>query len=244
MKIQTADRWPAIFWRGLQLGRLTATAPLAAGPWAALLRSFALAAGPLRDDVTQSASSGSGVAAPYVPGSEADFRRLYEETYPRLVRSFRLLTTSPAEAEDICQDAYLRAYQAWPRWKPDAPAEAWVWRIAMNVLVGRARQRKVRGAIDKLRGAAGPTQVPATDISVRSDLSRAMATLPPTEAAALLLRHVHGYNITEVSQRLGVGVRTVNRLLVRGAATMQAALGNTYAGRAETTSSPAREIEL
>jgi hypothetical protein len=38
----------------------------------------------------------------------------------------------PAEAEDCAQDSFVKAFQAWKRWRPDAPAEAWIHRIAVQ----------------------------------------------------------------------------------------------------------------
>jgi DNA-directed RNA polymerase specialized sigma24 family protein len=44
-----------------------------------------------------------------------------------------LILRSPAAAEDATQEAFLRAYRAWKHWKQDAPAEGWMYRIALNV---------------------------------------------------------------------------------------------------------------
>jgi len=68
----------------------------------------------------------------YQPGSKEDFDQLYQETYPRIFHTLATVLGDAASAEDCAQDAFLKAFRAWPRWKADAPAEAWVHRIALN----------------------------------------------------------------------------------------------------------------
>lgn len=57
-------------------------------------------------------------------GSKKDFDTLYRETYPRVFRTLAAMLGSEAMAEDCAQDAYLKAFRAWPGWKGEAPAEA------------------------------------------------------------------------------------------------------------------------
>ena len=65
-----------------------------------------------------------------------------------------------AAAEDCTQDAFVLAFRAWARWRPDAPAEAWLHRIAINVAVSYHRKASLRsiGTILQRMGrpAAGP----------------------------------------------------------------------------------------
>src|SRR5712671_4648454 len=70
--------------------------------------------------------------ASYRPGSSPDFDRLYRASYPRLVRTLTALLRDGAAAEDCVQEAFVRAFKAWPRYRPDAPAEAWLHRIALT----------------------------------------------------------------------------------------------------------------
>ena len=75
----------------------------------------------------------------YRPGSAQDFDRLYRASYPRLYRTLTALLRDGAAAEDCVQEAFVRAFKAWPRWRPDAPAEAWLHRIALNVAASHRR---------------------------------------------------------------------------------------------------------
>ncbi len=73
-------------------------------------------------------------AQSYRPGSKDDFDRLYRSTYQRIFATLVIILKSPAAAEDATQEAYLRAFRAWRTWKKDAPAEAWLVRIALTWL--------------------------------------------------------------------------------------------------------------
>ena len=81
-------------------------------------------------DMARLSSNNSGVGPEtdsppaYQPGSLEDFNRLYEATYRRLFRTLVTLLRNRAAAEDCVQESYLRAYRAWPTWRPDAPVEA------------------------------------------------------------------------------------------------------------------------
>ncbi len=51
-----------------------------------------------------------------------------------------MILRNPPAAEDAKQKAYLRAFGSWKRWKQDAPAEAWIYRIALNVAFTRCQR--------------------------------------------------------------------------------------------------------
>src|SRR5437868_11018517 len=67
----------------------------------------------------------------YQPGSEADFDRLYRNTYRRILGTLITLMRDRSAAEDCAQETYERAYRNWASWKPDAAPEAWLHRIAI-----------------------------------------------------------------------------------------------------------------
>ena len=151
---------------------------------------------------------------PYTPGSREDFDRLYQSAYPRVFRTLSAILADPAAAEDCAQDAFVQAYQAWPRWKPDAPAEAWLHRIAVNRAISYRRAARLRGVGETLKRLGRPTPAadPA-DEATRPDLLTALRGIPPKEAAAIVLRHYHGYNNREIAAALGVSERTIGTRL-------------------------------
>jgi RNA polymerase sigma-70 factor (ECF subfamily) len=150
----------------------------------------------------------------YRPGSKEDFDRLYRTAYPRVFRTLTSILADPEAAEDCAQDAFVQAFQAWDRWRPDAPAEAWVHRIAVNRAISYRRSAKLRSVGEVLRRLGRPGQTPdPADQATRPNLISALRSLPPKLAAAIVLRHYHGYNNREIAAALGVSERTIGTRL-------------------------------
>jgi RNA polymerase sigma factor (sigma-70 family) len=150
----------------------------------------------------------------YEPGSRDDFDRLYRNAYPRVYRTLAAILGDPQAAEDCVQDAFVQAFQAWTRWRPDAPAEAWVHRIAVNRAISYRRSAKLRQVGEVLRRLGRPAPPPdPAEVATRGDLLSALRSLPPKLAAAIVLRHYHGYNNREIAAALGVSERTVGTRL-------------------------------
>jgi RNA polymerase sigma-70 factor (ECF subfamily) len=162
----------------------------------------------------------------YEPGSKADFDRLYRETYPRLVRTLYAVLGDSAAAEDCAQEAFVRAFKAWSRFRPDRPAEAWVHQIALNVAISYKRRMKLRevGELIRRLGRPAPSPDPASQAEL-GDLVAALRRLPPKVAAAFVLRHYHGYNNREIAAATGVSERTVGLRLAQARAALIDALG-------------------
>jgi RNA polymerase sigma-70 factor (ECF subfamily) len=154
----------------------------------------------------------------YRPGSRDDFDRLYQSAYPRVYRTLTAILGDPAEAEDCAQDAFVQAFRAWKRWRPDAPAEAWIHRIAVNRAISYRRRARLRTIGEVLRriGRPGTGQDPA-EVAIRPDLLTALRSLPPKLSAAIVLRHYHGYTNREIGAALGVSERTVGTRLQQAA---------------------------
>lgn len=147
---------------------------------------------------------------PYEPGSEADFERLYRNTYRRILGTLITLLGDREAAEDCAQDTFERAYKSWGSWRPDAPVEAWLHRIAINVAISDRRRYRLRqaGELIKRLGRPSPSPDPAA-LAERSDLIRELRKLPTKQAAALVMRHYHGYSNREIAAALGVAEQTV-----------------------------------
>jgi RNA polymerase sigma-70 factor, ECF subfamily len=162
----------------------------------------------------------------YEPGSEADFERLYRNTYRRILGTLITLVRDVPTAEDCAQETFERAYRNWKTWRPDAPVEAWLHRIAINVAISDRRHQRIRQAGEVIRrlGRPDPGPDPAV-VAERSDLVRAVKKLPTKQAAALVLRHYHGYTNREIAAALGVPEQTVASRLATARKHLQAVLG-------------------
>lgn len=170
-------------------------------------------------------ASGEPIVEAYEPGSREDFDRLYRAAYPRVYRTLTAILRDPAEAEDCAQDAFVHAFRAWRRWRPDAPAEAWIHRIAVNRAISYRRRAQLRTAGELLRrlGRPAASADPAV-IASQPDVLSALRSIPPRLAAAIVLRHYHGYNNREIAAAIGVSERTVGTRLRQAAERLRAIL--------------------
>ncbi|HET9780404.1 MAG TPA: RNA polymerase sigma factor [Candidatus Dormibacteraeota bacterium] len=162
----------------------------------------------------------------YTPGSAADFERLYVNTYRRILGTLITLVRDIPTAEDCAQETYERAYRNWSSWRPDAPAEAWLHRIAINVAISDRRHQRIRQAGELIRRLGKPSAGPdPANVAERSVLFDAVQKLPTKQAAALVLRHYHGYTNREIAAALGVPEQTVASRLATARKQLQAVLG-------------------
>jgi len=158
----------------------------------------------------------------YQPGLREDFDRLYRNAYPRVFRTLLAILGDPDEAEDCAQDAFVKAFQAWKRWRPNAPAEAWIHRIAVNRAISYRRSARLRSVGEILRRVGRPAgSTDPAQVATRPDILTALRAIPPKLAAAIVLRYYHGYNNREIAAALGVSERTIGSRLNRAAARLR-----------------------
>jgi RNA polymerase sigma-70 factor, ECF subfamily len=156
--------------------------------------------------------------------TEAEFDHLYESTYPRILRTLATMLGDVAAAEDCTQDAFLKAFRSWHTWKQDAPVEAWLHRIAINVAISYRRKRALREVGELVRRLGRPQDPDPTHQALGGDLLRELRSLPAKQAAALVLRHLHGYSNREIADSLGVPESTVATRLMIAKRTLRARL--------------------
>jgi len=110
------------------------------------------------------------------------------------------------DAMDLFQETWLRAYRAYPSFKPDAGFRPWIFQIAANLCRNHARGRARRGRlfISNLDGAAGIN----SDLGVGGDhaellnLKRNLARLPHAQGKALMMRKLGGLEYREIGSAL------------------------------------------
>jgi len=171
----------------------------------------------------------TAVSTTYTAGNDADFERLYRTSYGKILATLTVMLRDREAAEDCAQDAFERAYKRWPSWQPIAPAEAWVHRIAVNGAVSHIRKTRIREVGEVIRRLGLPGFAPdPQQLAERSDLRGALAKLPPKQAAAIVLRHYHGYTNRAIAVVLSIPERTVASRLASAMGRMRAALGPAY----------------
>ena len=154
-------------------------------------------------------------------GSEQAFRRLAARHGPRTFRLACRLVRNPADAEEIVQEALLRAWVNAPTWRPIAAFRTWLYRVVVNLAIDRQRQGLKRGRFTRLTEAGDlvDPQPDAAALLARDEaarlVSRAIAALPDRQRAALVLTHHEGLSNAEAADILGTSVGGIEGLLVR-----------------------------
>ena len=146
------------------------------------------------------------------------FEQLVRRYGGALYAFFVRLGSSPADAEDLMQDTFLRVFKARATFDSQRPLSPWLYGIATHVWVDEQRQR--RGARATAAGGAPVVEEPAAtamdDVAAqaeRRDMTRhieeAMHQLPEDHRLVLILRHFHGLSYEGISQALGISMGTV-----------------------------------
>ena len=178
----------------------------------------------------------------YRPGVKEDFDRLYRATYQRVFASLVLILRNPAAAEDAAQEGYLRAFKAWKSWKQEAPAEAWLYRIALNVAFTHRRRERLNEIGEVIRRLGRPREADPTEI-IQPDLVRELRALPPKQAAAIVLRHLHGFTNREIAAAVGIPERTVASRLAAAKSRLRVRLGDRFEAGMGTSAAPAVPLD-
>jgi RNA polymerase sigma-70 factor, ECF subfamily len=141
------------------------------------------------------------------------FVRFFRSEYPAVVSLVFGLSGSRAAAEDIAQEAFLRAHREWTRLHAMESPEGWVRRVAMNL--ARSRWRRLRAETHALLRLNPPTSFVPPDryMSVFWDEVR---RLPSRQAQAVALRYLEDMSLEEIGAVLGVSEGTVKALLHQG----------------------------
>lgn len=135
----------------------------------------------------------------------------------------RRLTGSIDEADDLVQDAVMRAWTFWERFEPGSNSRAWLHRILVNTFINAYRKR--RRERDLYRAAAEETRREQTTVSVLRQAERdglgdevgaALRALPSEFRAVVELVDLHDLSYREVASELGCPIGTVMSRLHRG----------------------------
>ena len=151
--------------------------------------------------------------------AQADTRREFEERLaecgPLAYRVARGVLRNTADAEDVAQEALLRAYSKFDRLRDRNRFRAWLVRIAFRLALDRLRSGKRRELRDTLwsQPERQPPGTTAEDLAVSNEfqahLESALAELPEKLRLVLLLAAMEGHTIDEIASMLGISTGTV-----------------------------------
>lgn len=174
------------------------------------------------------------------PPHRVDGRRFELEALPWLDDVYRFalsMTRDEADADDVVQETFLRAYRSWHTYEPGSECRKWLFTICRNVFLRlRERERKrvdcggVETQLETLAtvSVAADAVVAAADLFSQLDLGpaleRSIGELPEVFRSAVVLVDVEGMAYNEAASILGVPVGTIRSRLFRGRRLLQDAL--------------------
>jgi RNA polymerase sigma-70 factor (ECF subfamily) len=154
------------------------------------------------------------------------FQRLYRQHVDRIYGAvLRLAGYDHARAEDLTQDAFVRAWQKLDSFREQSAFGTWLYRLAVNVALMdiRARGANPVGFVDE-DSMPEPGETPFC-AAERDELERAIAKLPPRARAVLVLHDVEGWKHEEIANELGMAVGSSKAQLHRARGLLRATLG-------------------
>jgi RNA polymerase sigma-70 factor (ECF subfamily) len=146
-----------------------------------------------------------------------EFAAFYAGSYHRLLGQLFAVTGDLAEAENVLQEAYARAFVRWSRVRGYDRPEAWVRRVALNLaaMADRSLRRRARALL-----RLGPPPVVPELSPELLDLRDALAALPLGQRQVIVLHHLVGLPVEEVARELRLATGTVKSRLARGRAAL------------------------
>jgi RNA polymerase sigma-70 factor (ECF subfamily) len=152
-----------------------------------------------------------------------EFEAFFADEYGAVLRTVALAIGDRARAEDATQEAFARAYRRWRSVSRHARPAAWVHVVALNVERSRLRRdRRARPAAEVSELA--PARDPADGVTAAVVVERLLATLPPRQRAAVVLRYLGELTVPEIADALRCSEGTVKSNLHDARRALRAAL--------------------
>jgi RNA polymerase sigma-70 factor (ECF subfamily) len=178
-------------------------------------------------------------------GETGAFDALVRRYQHKVVKLVMRYVRNPTEAEDIAQDAFIKAYRALPRFRGDSAFYTWLYRIAINTaknsLASRARnpvQLDAGGGGDdddrpgleeRMIDAATPEALALTE-EIRATVTAAIDQLPDDLRTAIMLRELEGLSYEEIAKTMDCPVGTVRSRIFRAREAVDARLREIFDG--------------
>ncbi|HDJ22759.1 MAG TPA: sigma-70 family RNA polymerase sigma factor [Candidatus Aminicenantes bacterium] len=152
-------------------------------------------------------------------GNNEAFEVLVKKYYRKVFQLALSLTRNPAEADDLAQEVFIKAYTALPSFRGKSSFSTWLYQITLNHIRDHHRkQARTRTESWPIRNhhlpveTSQPTEKPQ---EVQQLIQRALQKLPDKFRLIITLRDVHGFSYEEISNILNISPGTVDSRLHR-----------------------------
>jgi RNA polymerase sigma-70 factor (ECF subfamily) len=157
-----------------------------------------------------------------ISGAEPAFRELFRRHTPHLLQFVtRVLGVNRADAEDVVQDTWLRAYPALVTFRSESSFSTWLCSVGLRAALDSMRKGKRHVAESLFEDDASSDPPPTED---RMDIESAIARLAPGYRMVLVLHDVEGFTHEEIALQLGIAPGTSKAQLFKARRVMRALL--------------------
>lgn len=159
-------------------------------------------------------------------GDRAAQAALVNRNMPIIYRVAYRMLQDRAEAEDVTQETFLRAWKVLPDWQPKAKFSSWACTVALNLCRDRLRKKKpvlMDELPERVDTALRPEEALASQ-QAQAGIAAKIAALPERQREALTLCALEGMTNIEAAAAMDVGVRALESLLARARRTLRAQL--------------------
>lgn len=163
-------------------------------------------------------------------GDRVAFRELVLEHSHAMFRLAWRLTSDEAAAEDIVQEAFIKAWRKLGKFRMESSFKSWLHRITVNTAMDYLRKRSRRNQFEMeepewdVSVNAPQESSEETQLDIRRQTQTAMMDLSEVERSALMLKHFEGYSIDEISQMLEITTGACKQTIFRAVKKMRIAL--------------------
>lgn len=143
-------------------------------------------------------------------GDEGAFERLYRWHVNRVYGLCLRLSSDPVTAQELTQDAFVRAWERLDSFRHESAFSSWLYRLTVNVALGdrRSRQRRAAKMAEAQSIGASWSGAEAPSPETRLDLETAIALLPDGARQVFVLHDVEGYKHEEIANLIGIAPGT------------------------------------